>query len=292
MAKARAHAFSSIPLHTRFEMPQSPVSPSLSSPAGLDVLIVGGGLCGLAVAISVALSGNRATVFEAFDTIHPFGSGLHISPNGTRLLSRWGVGDIINAVTTAPRALQIHDFHGELLASRDDYDEQVLHRYEFPLWTLHRVDLQRGLTRRAIDLGVEIHYSSRITDINSSKPTITFENGEKRQGDLVVVADGTWSILRRKVLGQEIMPQPAGYKAYRITVDRGRVRDNDLWDLMNSAQSRLWAGRDSYALCFPIRGGTQLSVLLITPSGTSSGTTSSSADIEELKKLAEDWDPL
>ncbi|KAG6361804.1 hypothetical protein INS49_010033 [Diaporthe citri] len=246
-------------------MPQSPVPPPLSSPAALDVLVVGGGLCGLAVAISVALSGNRATVFEAFGTIHPFGSGLHVSPNGTRLLSRWGVDDILKPVITAPGTLQIHDFNGELLASRDNYDEQVLHRYQFPLWTLHRVDLQRGLTRRATDLGVEIHYSSRITDIDSSKPTITFENGEKRQGDLVVVADGTWSTLRRKVLGQEIIPQPAGYTAYRITVDRGQVRDSDLWDFMSSAQNRL---------------------------NISSGSASTSAVIEELKKLAESWDPL
>lgn len=273
-------------------MPQSPVPAPLSSPAALDVLIVGGGLCGLAVAISVALSGNRATVFEAFETVHPFGSGLHISPNGTRLLSRWGVGDILNPVTTAPRTLQIHDFNGELLASRDDYDEQVLHRYEFPLWTLHRVDLQRGLTRRAIDLGVEIHYSSRITDIDSSKPTITFANGEKRQGDIVVVADGTWPTLRRKVLGEDVTPQAAGYTAHRITVDRRQVQGSDLSDFMSSAQSRLWVGRDSYALCFPIRGGSQLSLLLIIQSNISSGSTSTNAIIEELKKLAESWDPL
>ncbi|KAL2274348.1 hypothetical protein FJTKL_03267 [Diaporthe vaccinii] len=273
-------------------MAQSAVPRCLSSPAALDVLIVGGGLCGLAVAISVTLSGHRATVFEAFETIHPFGSGLHISPNGTRLLSRWGLGNILNPVITAPRALQIHDFNGELLASQDDYDEQVLRRYHFPLWTLHRVDLQRGLTRRATDLGVKIHYSSRITDIDSSKATITFENGEKRQGDLVVVADGTWSTLRQKVLGQEIIPQTAGYTACRITVDRGQAWDSDLWDFMSSAQSRLWAGRDSYALCFPIRGGTQLSLLLITQSNVCSGSTSTSAVIDELKKLSDGWDPL
>lgn len=273
-------------------MPQSPVSRPLSSPAALDVLIVGGGLCGLAVAISVALSGHRATVFEAFETIHPFGSGLHISPNGTRLLSRWGLGNILNPVITSPRTLQIHEFDGELLASQDDYDEQVLQRYNFPLWTLHRVDLQRGLTRRATDLGVEIHYSSRITDIDSSKPTITFENGEKRQGDLVVVADGTWSTLRQKVLGEDIITQPGGYTACRITVDRGQVQDSELWDFMSSAQSRLWAGRDSYALCFPMRAGIQLSLLLVTRNNISSGSTSTSAVIEELKKLAESWDPL
>lgn len=273
-------------------MSHSPVSPPVSSPAALDVLIVGGGLCGLAVAISVALSGHRATVFEAFETIHPFGSGLYVSPNGTRLLSKWGLGDILKPVTTAPRALQAHNLKGELLAGREIYDEEILQRHQFPLWTLHRVDFQHGLTRRATDLGVQIHYSSRVTDIDSSKPIIAFENGGKRRGDLVVVADGTWSMGRQKVLGQDIVPQQAGYTAYRITIDRGQVRDRDLLDFMGSTQSRFWAGQGSCALCYPIRGGTQLSVLVITPSSVSPRSASTSAATEELKKLAESLDPL
>lgn len=273
-------------------MSRSPACSASSSDSSLDVLIVGGGLCGLAAAISIALSGHRATVFEAFETIHPFGSGVQLSPNGTRLLSKWGLGDILDPVLTSPRALQIHNLNGEILASRDDYAEEILRRYQFPLWTLHRVDLQRGMTRRAIDLGVQIRYSSRIIDIDSSKTTITFVNGEKRQGDLVIVADGTWSTLRGKVPGQDIIPRPTGYAAYRITVDRRQVQDRDLLDLMSSSQRRLWTSKDSYAICTPIRGGTQLSVQLITTSNISPGSVSTSVATEELKKLSESWDPL
>lgn len=273
-------------------MPQIPVTPPRSSSAALDVLIVGGGLCGLAVAISVTLSGHRATVFESFQTIHPFGSGLHVSPNGVRLLSRWGLSDVLKPVVTAPRILQTHNFNGDLLTCREDYDEEVLSRYQFPLWTLHRVDLQRGLTRRAADLGVQIYYTSRIIDIDSSTTTISFESGEKRRGDLVVVADGTWSTLRQKVLGQDIAPQPSGHSAYRITVDREQVRDTDLLELMSSTQSRVWTGRGSYALCFPIRGGAQLSVLLITPSNDSPSDSSARTAVEELKKFGESSDNM
>lgn len=292
-AKVGAHAPCSIALPTHLMMSQSPVSISPSAPAAVDVLIVGGGLCGLAVAISVALSGHRATVFEAFETTHPFGSGLYIPPNGTRLLSRWGLNDILEPVLTAPQTSQIHNLDGGLLASRgDNYDEEILRRYHLPLWTLHRVDLQRGLTRRALDLGVQIHYSSRITDVDRFKTAITFETGETRRGDLVVVADGTWSTLRGRVLQQDITPQRAGYTAYRITVDQGQIQDRDLLDLISSTQSRRWVGQGSCILCFPIRGGIQLSVLLVVPTTISSGSSSNSAVIEELKKLAENWDPL
>lgn len=279
-------------LFAAIKMSQIPVTPPLSSPAALDVLIIGGGPCGLAVAISVTLSGHRATVFESFQTIHPFGSGLHISPNGTRLLSRWGLIDVLKPVVTAPRILQTHNFNGDLLTFREDYDEEVLNRYQFPLLTLHRVDLQRGLTRRAADLGVQIYYSSRVIDIDNSTTTISFESGEKRRGDLVVVADGSWSTLRHKVLGQNIAPQPSGQAAYRITVDREQVRDTDLLELMSSTRSRLWTGRGSYALCFPIRGGTQLSILLITPSNDSPSDSSTRTVVEELKKIGDSSDHM
>lgn len=277
---------------TQFKMSRTPVYPASFSKEPLDVLIVGGGLCGLAVAIATALSGHRATVFEAFENVHPFGSGVQLSPNGTRLLSAWGLDNILDGVLTTPRALRIRNLNGEILADRGDYAEDILRRYHFPMWTLHRVDLQRGLTRRATDLGVEIQYSSRVADIDSPNTTITFANGQSRRGDLVVVTNGTWPTLCRAVVGQGFVPRAVGYTAYRVTVDRSLVQDREILDLMSSTQSWLWIDQNSYAQCFPIRMGSQLSVLLITTANLSSGIESASSAVKELQKLAQGWDPM
>lgn len=277
---------------TQFPMSRSAAYPVSSSNEPLDVLIVGGGLCGLAAAIATAVSGHRATVFEAFNDIHSFGSGVQLSPNGTRLLSKWGLGDILDDVLTNPRALQIRDLSGKILASRSENSEEMLRRYRSLTWTFHRVDLQRGLTRKATELGVRIQYSSRIVDIDSTNTTITFMNGKNRSGDLLVITDGTWSTLRRKVVGQDILPRTVGYTAYRMTADRRQVQDREVLDLMSNAQSLLWTGRDSYVHCFPMRKGTELSVLLITTTNASTANKSAtSSDVEELQKLAEGWDP-
>jgi salicylate hydroxylase len=214
------------------------------------------------------------------------------------LLLKWGLGGLLGPLLTSPRATRVHNFNGEILAGWDDYAEEVLRRYGSPFWTLHRVDLQCGLTRRAIDLGVQIQYSCRVIDVDSSQTTITFSNGEKRCGDLVVVAAGAVglsSMPQRKGLAQDMVPQPAatGYMAYRITVDCRQVCDKGLLGLASSLESRMWVGQDSYALCYPIRGGTQLSVLLVISTKVSSAnSTQCMTAIEELRKLTETWDPL
>ncbi|RDL38511.1 uncharacterized protein BP5553_02851 [Venustampulla echinocandica] len=272
-------------------MPNSPDSLG-SSPKPLEVIIVGGGPCALATAISVTLAGHKATIFEAAEKAHSFGAGLQSSPNGTQLFSRWGLYDILKPVATAPTLLHIHSLDGRPLARRESYEDEVLRRYGSPLWTFQRVDLQAGLHRRAIELGVNINYSSRVIEFASSRPGIELENGERHHGDLVVVADGTWSTLRSKVLGEPINPQPTGDMAYRIDIDRAQIQDKELLKLMSLQQIRLWVGPGSFAVGYPVGGGTKFSVLLLLPDNFQTGNSSASAIIEEMRKRLKDWDPI
>lgn len=58
---------------------------------GLKIIIIGGGLCGLATSISSSLAGHQVTVFETAEQLQEIGAGLQITPNGNRLLQRWGL---------------------------------------------------------------------------------------------------------------------------------------------------------------------------------------------------------
>ncbi len=156
----------------------------------LRVLIVGGGLCGLASAIAISLAGHRATVFESVSQLHEVGAGLQVTPNGSRLLNRWGVGDLLEADTAKPALLRIHRFNGRLLAQRTQYDEEVQRHYGSPLWGLHRVDLQSALARRAKELGVILKLAAKVIEVDFAAPAVTLAGGERIGGDLVVAADG------------------------------------------------------------------------------------------------------
>ena len=57
----------------------------------LRVMIVEAGFCSVGDAITTALQGRRVIVFESAPQPHHIGAGIQITPNGVRLLRRWGV---------------------------------------------------------------------------------------------------------------------------------------------------------------------------------------------------------
>ncbi|KAF2715499.1 FAD/NAD(P)-binding domain-containing protein [Pleomassaria siparia CBS 279.74] len=265
---------------------------SVSSSTRLNVLIVGGGLCGLATAISVTLAEHKATVFEAASRSHPFGSGIQSSPNGTRILSRWGMNEILEPVITVPETFQLHSLNGELVSLRENFAQEVVKKYKSPFWTVHRVDLQTGLLRRARDLGVDIHYSSRVSKVGNEGTTIQLTNGDTCRGDLVVIADGTWSALRLELFGMTANPQPTEYMCYRITVDVARVHDQELLEIVNTPQCRTWIGPGGYVVGYPIRAGRLFCLQVIVKDNSNQGDLSLGAITEELKLRFEKWDRI
>ncbi|KAH8203876.1 hypothetical protein TruAng_001940 [Truncatella angustata] len=265
--------------------------PPVPTPIPLNVLIVGAGPAGLATAISVTLAGHNATIFESSDQPHPFGSGFQCSPNGTRLLLRWGLEEILKPVASSHKLLQIYDIRGKLILQKRNHEGESSQRDGSPLWTFHRVDFQAGLLQRATELGVRVHYSARITDLETSKPEIRLTNGQTHRGDLVVVADGTWSTLRSKVLGRVIRPEPTGDLAYRITISRGQIQDETVRNSMQLPQIRTWIAPGAHVVGYSMRKGAQYSLLLLLPHASSEETGNMAAIAEEMRKRAEGWDP-
>lgn len=254
------------------------------SPTTLKILIVGAGPCGLATAIAVALAGHAAIVFEACDGPQPFGSGVLSSPNGTRLLSRWGMDEILRPVRMVPEMLQMESLNGEPIDQKKLLDDEVLRAYGFPLCTYHRADLQAGLLKKARELGVKVHFSSRVINIGIEHHTIRLQNGNSYQGDLVVVADGTWSALRSKVLGKTVQPRLTGDVAYRLTVDLANIDDKRVSELTDTAQLRTWTGPDAHITGYHVRSCKQFTLMVVMPDNSDSESSSMQAIVEELRE--------
>lgn len=68
-----------------------------SSSSTPDVLIVGGGIGGLTLALSCHQAGISARVFEAAPEIHALGVGINLLPHGMRELSELGLVDNLAA---------------------------------------------------------------------------------------------------------------------------------------------------------------------------------------------------
>lgn len=57
----------------------------------MHVLIIGGGIGGLATALSLQNAGIEATVFEAVPEIRPLGVGINMLPHAVRELTELGL---------------------------------------------------------------------------------------------------------------------------------------------------------------------------------------------------------
>ena len=71
----------------------------------IPLLIVGGGIGGLAAALAVSRAGQRTHVLEKSERFAEIGAGLQLAPNATRMLDRLGVLEEIRRHAIFPQRL-------------------------------------------------------------------------------------------------------------------------------------------------------------------------------------------
>jgi 2-polyprenyl-6-methoxyphenol hydroxylase-like FAD-dependent oxidoreductase len=155
--------------------------------------ILGAGLAGLVAANRLAQLGWTVRMHERNPDLRMFGAGIWLWESGLRTLETIGAYDQALARARTIREWQIRDSSGRLLMSRvANANDRLL----LP----PRADLYQALIDRAQAYGVQIFTSSNAVSVTPNGET-TFEGGEKRRADLVVISDGAYSRLRECILG-------------------------------------------------------------------------------------------
>lgn len=87
---------------------------------------------------------------------------------------------------------------------------------------IRRPDLARTLESAAINAGATIQFGVTVTDLNDrgNRVDVTFSNGTRGEYDIVVVADGAYSKIRRKVFGPDLEPEFVGQSGWRFSAPR------------------------------------------------------------------------
>ncbi|SOD61169.1 2-polyprenyl-6-methoxyphenol hydroxylase [Streptomyces zhaozhouensis] len=177
----------------------------------MKVIIVGGGIGGLAAAVAFHQRGWRVEVLERAPAFTEIGAGLSIQPNGLRALDQLGLGDALRSGGLADPLAGIRRANGSWLI-RNDVDDL---KRRFGQWvTVHRaalVDLLRtALPEEALRPG------SQVRDV---RPDGTVHHsGGTTAADLVVGADGVHSVTRRSLWPDVPGPRYVGYTTWRLIV--------------------------------------------------------------------------
>jgi 2-polyprenyl-6-methoxyphenol hydroxylase-like FAD-dependent oxidoreductase len=184
------------------------------------VLIVGGGIGGLALAIALGQQGIRVQVVEIKPEHKVHGVGIIQPGNALRALRTIGLLDECLAEGFQIDEYRMHDAAGEHIA------RMQLLRIAGPsipaVNGLPRVVLHRILADAALAAGATIRLGLTVSSV-SQRPDgvdVVLSDGSRESYDLIVGADGIRSSMRRMVFGTGYDPQYTGHGVWRFTVPR------------------------------------------------------------------------
>ena len=226
----------------------------------LPVLVSGGGIGGLAVALALVRQGFQVQVFEQAPEIGEIGAGIQLGPNAFHAFDALGVGDKARGRAVYTDYMVMHDAIDETLVGRIETGEAFRRRFGNPYAVIHRVDIHKSLLEGAVESGrVQFFTNTRIERVEQDEgnKTVTAidQNGKRWVGQALIAADGGKSVVRAQYVNDP--PRVTGHVVYRAVVEKADFPDDLKW---NAAS--LWAGPKCHLVHYPLRGGEQYNVVV------------------------------
>ena len=181
----------------------------------MDVVIIGGGIGGLTLALSLHQAGIGCRVYEAAPAIKALGVGVNLLPHGMRELTELGLQDRLAGIAVETQELRFYNRYGQFIFSepRGRYAG-----YDWPQLSIHRADLHEVLLNCVVErLGADALVLNKKCVSAGENGTAVFEDGSSVQGSCVIGCDGIHSAVRRQLFPGEGPPAYHGINMWRGT---------------------------------------------------------------------------
>jgi salicylate hydroxylase len=251
----------------------------------LRVAIVGAGIGGLTAAIALRAHGVDAHVYEKASELKALGAGVSIAPNGSRVLTRLGLGAQLKAIAGPLSHYVFRTWQGEPIAG-----EPSTLSFGDPAhtWFLHRAEFQRVLCD-ALPTGAITFGRAVVGAIEGPDGvTVRFADGSTVETDLLVAADGIHSALQG-VVSAPAQPVSEGIMAYRGLIPAERL--SGIAPVGDLDVSGMWMGPERSFLVYPVSTGRLLNVVAFVPTDLEVlESWTAPGDVRELAAAYRGWD--
>jgi 2-polyprenyl-6-methoxyphenol hydroxylase-like FAD-dependent oxidoreductase len=226
--------------------------------ASLPVLVAGGGIGGVAVALALVLRGFSVKVLEQAPQLGEIGAGIQFGPNAFAALDALGIGDKARARAVYTDEMVMHDALDETLVGRIPTGAAFRERFGNPYAVIHRADVHSSLLEGARESGrIDVLTSTTVQRVEQDEVSVRVHDskGNLHQGLALIGADGVKSAVRRQYVGDEA--RVSGHVVYRAVVDKKDFPADLQW---NAAS--IWVGPNCHLVHYPLRGGEQYNVVV------------------------------
>ena len=227
------------------------------------MVVVGGGIGGVAMALALGRQGHRVQLLEQADQIGAIGYGVQMGPNVMPMLDELGVGAEVRAAAYFPTEIMLYDYlTGQTLSNIPLQTPQFAQRYQSqPYIAIHRVDMHELLLKACEKYPhISLNQSTTVTGYTQTSEAVSLQTaqGQTIQAAAVVACDGLRSRLRAQMHPEDV-PRESGYVAHRslIPMDQAPAQ------VQQRQSVTMWAGPGLHVIYYPLRQASLLNIVLV-----------------------------
>lgn len=187
-------------------------------------LVVGGGIGGMATAISLAERGVAVDLIDLDPDWRVYGAGITITGPTLRAYKHLGLVDRIKAEGAVTAHSRVRLFDGTVLRV---LEEPVIEEGLPATGGIMRPVLHRIMQDRVRELAISVRLGLTVTALDTvgDAVVVTFSDGTTGRYDLVVGADSVFSGVRKLAFPHMGDAQPTGQGCWRISIRKPPEQD-------------------------------------------------------------------